>query len=146
MLAFAQGMQIPKPTPGLFPNRAAGKKLFATDLCNVMLPTCAVGVFSTFLAAPVAELYGLPEDNLSRGRLARFPVFEYRIPFMRYREMQRTYGIREQAGAEKKCSSSKNMFANSAREGESNFEDERTIDVDVGQFAKRVLSATLFLI
>jgi mono/diheme cytochrome c family protein len=31
VFAFAQGMQIPKPTPGLFPNSAAGEKLFATD-------------------------------------------------------------------------------------------------------------------
>jgi len=30
VFAFAQGMQIPKPTPGLWPNPAAGKKLFAT--------------------------------------------------------------------------------------------------------------------
>lgn len=27
--AFAQSMQIPKPTPGLMPNPAVGKKLFA---------------------------------------------------------------------------------------------------------------------
>jgi cytochrome c2 len=29
VFAMAQGMQIPKPTPGLMPNPAAGKKLFA---------------------------------------------------------------------------------------------------------------------
>jgi len=37
VFAFAQGMQIPKPTPGLFPNPAAGKKLFAAD-CVQLLP------------------------------------------------------------------------------------------------------------